>query len=121
MGEGQITAPEVMRLGTEVADKLAFCHESGILHRNLKPQNVFVDVSGHFELGDFGVSRLVEGVTSTLSQKNTSIYGSPLLMQNQGDAKFGVYALDAMLYKPLNANRLPFNPPAPEPITMRNR
>lgn len=113
---------EVLRLGEEVADVLAYCHEHKIIHRDVKPENVFVDAEGRFKLGDFGVSRVVEGTSGTLSQKGTLAYMAPELYRGgHYDESVDVYSLGLMLYRFLNSGRLPFLPPAPAPITFADR
>ena len=113
---------EVLRLGEEVADVLAYCHERKIIHRDVKPENVFVDVEGRFKLGDFGVSRVVEGTSGTLSQKGTLAYMAPELYRGERyNESVDVYSLGLMLYRFLNSGRLPFLPPAPAPITFADR
>lgn len=117
-----LSRDEALRLGEEVADVLAYCHERNIIHRDVKPENVFVDAEGRFKLGDFGVSRVVEGTSGTLSQKGTVGYMAPELYRgDRYDASVDVYALGLVLYRLLNSNRLPFLPPAPAPITFADR
>ena len=113
-----LAAPEVARLGAQVADALAFCHERGYIHRDVKPQNVFVDASGRYKIGDFGVARVIEGTETTLTRAGTPPYMAPeLLMGAHAGPKVDVYSLGVMLYQLLNGGRLPFYPPAPEPVT----
>lgn len=117
-----LSQDEVLRLGEEIADVLAYCHERNIIHRDVKPENVFVDAEARFKLGDFGVSRVVEGTSGTLSQKGTVGYMAPELFRgDRYDASVDVYALGLVLYRLLNSNRLPFLPPAPAPITFADR
>lgn len=122
MGKGALSQAEVARLGVELADALAFCHTRGIVHRDVKPQNVFLDSSGHFQLGDFGISRAVEGSTGTLTRRGTPPYMAPeLILNGRGGPAVDVYSLGLTLYQLLNGNRLPFYPPAPQAITPRDR
>ena len=117
-----LSQDDVLRLGEEIADVLAYCHERNIIHRDVKPENVFVDAEGRFKLGDFGVSRVVEGTSGTLSQKGTVGYMAPELYRgDRYDASVDVYALGLVLYRLFNSNRLPFLPAAPAPITFADR
>ena len=118
---GSLPTSEIVRIGTDIAEALAFCHERGIVHRDVKPQNVFIDASGHYKLGDFGISRTVADMPTTLSQKGTLNYMAPELAQGRhADKSVDVYSLGIMLYQLLNNNRLPFCPNPPAPVTKRD-
>lgn len=122
MRSGFLGDGDAARLGAELADALAFCHARGIVHRDIKPENIFVDGSGHFKLGDFGVSRAMEGTQGAFSRKGTESYMAPEVYLGRGyDASVDVYSLGLVLYQLLNRNRLPFLPPAPQPISFHER
>lgn len=114
---GTMEQSEVVRLGIELADALAFCHEHDIVHRDVKPENIFADTTNRFKLGDFGVSRAMEGTAGALSRRGTESYMAPELYRGEAyGATVDVYALGLVLYRLLNANRLPFLPLAPASI-----
>lgn len=122
MRKDRITQVEVARLGSELAEALAFCHARGIIHRDVKPENIFIDAFGRFKLGDFGVSRAMEGTQGALSRKGTESYMAPELYRGEDyGASVDVYALGLVMYQLLNGNRLPFLPPAPQPISFHDR
>ena len=62
---------QVLRMGKELAGALEFCRKKGLIHRDVKPANIFVDEFGHFKLGDFGVARSVKRTVGGLSKKGT--------------------------------------------------
>jgi serine/threonine protein kinase len=66
-----LAADEVARIGEEIAGALGFAHACGVLHRDVKPQNILLDPSGRARLTDFGSAKLdgqaMRGPTSTPS------------------------------------------------------
>ena len=60
LGEGDVAA-----LGVELLEALAFAHGQGIIHRDVKPQNVMLNVAGHVKVMDFGIARLIDADTLT--------------------------------------------------------
>lgn len=68
---------DVIRLGKDICHALSLCHEAGIIHRDIKPQNIFVSKWGSFKLGDFGIARTMPGSGSVLSFKGTISYMAP--------------------------------------------
>lgn len=113
---------DVVRLGIDIARALKLCRKKGILHRDIKPENIFVSDDGDFKLGDFGVARVAEKTVSAMSKKGTYTYMAPEVYKGE---KYGfaadLYSLGMVLYRYLNDNRLPYMPPAPQPIQFRDR
>lgn len=122
MAAGQLAEAEVARLGSELADALAYCHSRDVIHRDVKPSNVFADPSGRFKLGDFGVARTGGLTSGALSVKGTEDYMAPEMFRGEGHGpSVDVYSLGVMLYQLLNGNRLPFLPPVPAAVGYRDR
>ena len=67
----------VIRLGCEISSALAYAMDSGLVHRDVKLENIFVDHMGRFKLGDFGIARTIEKTTGGLSKKGTESYMAP--------------------------------------------
>ena len=105
----------VIRKRPDTAKGLCDCHQRGVIHRDIKPQNIFVTEGERFKLGDFGVSRAMPGTQSVLSFKGTLSYMAPEVFRMAStDARSDIYSLGIVLYQCLNDNRLPF---VPETIT----
>ena len=105
-----------LRLALDTAKGLCDCHQRGVIHRDIKPQNIFVTEGERFKLGDFGVSRAMPGTQSVLSFKGTLSYMAPEVFRMAStDARSDIYSLGIVLYQCLNDNRLPFVPEAITP------
>lgn len=98
-----------MKLALDISKGLRDCHQNGIIHRDIKPQNIFVTEEGRFKLGDFGLSRAIPGTQSVLSFKGTPAYMAPEVYRMAStDARSDIYSLGIVLYQCLNDNLLPF-------------
>jgi serine/threonine protein kinase len=99
-----------LEIALEVARALAFAHEHGLIHRDVKPQNVLLNGDGKAKVTDFGIARSldVDGMTQTGTVLGTSNYIAPEQASgNRVDAHSDVYALGAVLYE-LLAGEVPF-------------
>lgn len=111
--EGRLPLPEVLRIGREIAEGLAAAHRQGLVHRDIKPDNVFLqEPHGQVRIIDFGLARTGtdEGLDATV---DGSIVGTPAYMSPERvgggtlDAKSDLFGLGVILYE-LLAGRLPF-------------
>ena len=110
------TAREVARIGLELAGALAACAKEGLLHRDVKPENIFVEPHKYDEgytckLGDFGAARLAEANGSTMSRQGTELYMAPEVFAGRiYDARADIYSLGMVLYQLANGNHPAFYP-----------
>lgn len=115
--EKQFRVYDVIQLGIDMCRALEVCRELSIVHRDIKPDNIFVSASGKFKLGDFGVARTIEKTMAGLSRKGTYSYMAPEIYNGK---EYGfeadIYSLGIVLYKLLNNNRDPFLPAYPAPV-----
>ncbi len=126
--EGALDAEAVVTIGRGVAAALSAAHRRGILHRDVKPQNVLVEPDGEPRLTDFGSAKLdsQSTITRTGGLVGTLNYSAPELVAGQrGDGRSDVYALGMTLYFALTG-RLPDSssphlPPPPAPGGYRPR
>ena len=113
---------EVLHLGLDLCKALALCQREHIIHRDIKPDNIFVSPSGDFKLGDFGVARELEQTAAGLSRKGTFSYMAPEVFHGRAyNATVDIYSLGVVLYALLNGGRTPFLPLAPQTIKPTDR
>jgi eukaryotic-like serine/threonine-protein kinase len=98
---GPLPGVMLSRIGADVADALAHAHERGVIHRDIKPQNVLINDYGSAKLTDFGIARALNAdhSTSTGSYLGTAFYSSPEQLRGEGvTPKSDIYSLGATLY-----------------------
>ena len=118
MIERKLDESEVVKLGIDMCKALETCHKKNIIHRDIKPQNIFISDNGDFKLGDFGIARTMEKTTGGMSKKGTYKYMAPeVFMGANYDATVDIYSLGIVLYSLLNGNRGPFLPAPPAKVT----
>src|SRR6266516_2801285 len=111
---GPLAPDAAARLGREITAALAAAHRRGVLHRDVKPQNILLGPDGRARLTDFGSARLAgqETVTQTGALVGTVEYAAPeQLAGGRGDARADEYALGVTLYYALTGE-LPARRPA---------
>ena len=110
---------QALEIVGEVGAALTEAHAHGIVHRDIKPGNVFLDARGRVKVGDFGIAR-VDG--SELTQAGVAL-GTPgylapeLLHGGAADVRSDVFALGVLAYQ-LLAGKKPFDGPTPAAITL---
>lgn len=115
--ENRFRVFNVVQLGIDMCNALTVCKEANIVHRDIKPDNIFVSEEGVFKLGDFGIARTLEKTKAGLSRKGTYNYMAPEIYNgNDYDFAADMYSLGLVMYKLLNNNREPFLPPYPAPV-----
>ena len=102
----RMAARAAMGLSRQICRGLQAAHEQGIIHRDIKPQNVLIDHKGEVKLMDFGIARMAEakeGMTQAGLIVGTPHYMSPEQVQGlQLDARSDVYSMGVMLYEILS-------------------
>ena len=107
--QNHYTQEQVIKLGIDICKALEVCQKYNIIHRDIKPTNIFVSETGEFKLGDFGVARILEKTSSHLSTKGTYTYMAPEVCRADNyTAVADIYSLGIVMYKLLNNNLEPF-------------
>jgi len=121
LAKGPFFFERIAQLLEQIGGALDYAHEQGVVHRDLKPQNVLLDAKGNAVLTDFGIAKLLDGDENNTALTQTGMaLGTPAYMApeqwrgRQVDSRVDLYALGIMLYEMI-AGRLPFHgdtPPA---------
>jgi serine/threonine protein kinase len=108
---------------TAVADALSYAHDQGVLHRDVKPQNILLDETGRVYLADFGIARMLEGeaaLTRTGLVSGTPQYMAPEhAMGTPLDHRVDVYALGTVAYEMLTG-ATPFSADTPVAVLFKH-
>ncbi len=108
---------EVIKLGIDICHALELCHKNNIIHRDVKPQNIFISSTGDYKLGDFGVARNFENTIGEFSAKGTFDYMAPEVQLRQPyGVTADIFSLGSVLYKLMNNGRIAFLPDYPETV-----
>jgi serine/threonine-protein kinase len=116
-----VAAEDAARLGEALADALAYSHARGVLHRDVKPENVLLAADGRPKLMDFGIAKSED---SSVRTKTGFLVGSPAYVSPEQlsgtplDGRTDVYSLGTTLFE-LLAGRLPFRSRGIEDLTRR--
>jgi serine/threonine protein kinase len=120
---GPLPAAEVVRIGQTVADALTVAHAQGVVHRDIKPDNILLQ-GDRVLVADFGVARAVSEVQEKLTATGM-VVGTPTYMspeqasgEREIDGRTDIFALGCVLYE-LASGDAPFKGPTPQATLMR--
>ena len=102
----------IAKVGVDICSALEVCHKKGIIHRDIKPDNIFINANGDFLLGDFGISKMVDELNRAETRIGTYEYAAPeVVYAKEGesyDETVDIYSLGLVLYELANNGKLPF-------------
>jgi eukaryotic-like serine/threonine-protein kinase len=119
--EGQLPVEDAVRVAREAAQGLAYAHAHGVIHRDVKPENLLLTADGGTLVADFGIARALAGeedrITSTGLVLGTPAYMSPeqAVGDRSVDARSDIYSLGSVLYEML-AGEPPFSGPTVQAV-----
>lgn len=109
--EPTLAEPRLIEIATDVAEALGCAHAQGIVHRDIKPDNILLDTDGRVVVSDFGIARAVSGYVSATGVNmtiGTPHYLSPEQAQGRPlDGRSDIYSLGITLYRAATGD-LPF-------------
>jgi serine/threonine protein kinase len=120
--EGPLEAADAAGLGAQVAEALGAAHDRGMVHRDIKPQNVLLTARGGAKVADFGIARAGSSATisRTGSVMGTAGYMSPeQALGNPATPKSDLYSLGVVLYEALTGE-LPYTADNPIAVSMKH-
>ena len=120
--EGPLEAAEAAGLGAQVAEALGAAHDRGLVHRDVKPQNVLLTARGGAKVADFGIARAGSSATisRTGSVMGTAGYMSPeQALGKPATSKSDLYSLGVVLYEALTGE-LPYTADNPIAVSMKH-
>lgn len=112
--KGSLTRQDVIRLGSEICQALEYCEQKQVIHRDIKPGNLFYSGKTGFKLGDFGISRTMDSIyeRSSMTSIGTPKYIAPEIFQGEEyNNTADLYSLGIVLYEKLNNDRMPLSSP----------
>ncbi len=103
----RLSAGDAARIARQVADALAYAHSRDIVHRDIKPDNILLDRSGHVLVTDFGIAKAAQAATTAQLTTEGMVIGTPQYMSpeqaagDKVDGRSDIYSLGIVLYQML--------------------
>jgi serine/threonine protein kinase/Tfp pilus assembly protein PilF len=120
---GSLSLGMLLSVGKQVCDGLAEAHGLGVVHRDLKPQNIMIDKNGNAKIMDFGIARSIreKGITGPSVMIGTPEYLSPEQAEaKEVDPRSDIYSLGIILYE-MATGRVPFEGDTALSIAMKHK
>jgi len=120
---GQLSIDKAISIAKQVCEGLAEAHHLGVIHRDLKPQNIMVDREGNTRIMDFGIARSIrkKGITEAGVIIGTPEYMSPEQVdEKEVDPRSDIYSLGIILYE-MVTGRVPFEGDKPLTIALKHK
>jgi serine/threonine-protein kinase len=120
---GQLTNGKAISIAKQICEGLVEAHNMGVVHRDLKPNNIMIDRGGNAKIMDFGIARAVKGksITGSGVMIGTPQYMSPEQVEGKEvDQRSDIYSLGIILYEMLT-DRVPFEGDTPLTVGVKQK
>ncbi len=120
---GQLSLAKALSIAKQIGEGLAEAHRLGVVHRDLKPQNIMVDSEGNARIMDFGIARSIKtkGITETGMIIGTPEYMSPEQVEGlEADHRSDIYSFGVILFE-MVTGRVPFSGTTPLSIILKHK
>ncbi|MDP2915743.1 MAG: protein kinase [Candidatus Aminicenantes bacterium] len=120
---GRLSPGQAIGIARQVCDGLEEAHNLGVVHRDLKPQNIMIDEDGNARIMDFGIARSLsgKGITGAGVMIGTPEYMSPEQVEGkETDQRSDIYSLGVILYE-MTTGRVPFEGDTPFTVGVKHK
>ena len=120
--DSKMPLDQAIKIVINICDAMGYAHKHGMIHRDIKPANVMLDVHGQAILMDFGIVKILDDETHTVTGAvvGTARYMSPEVIRSETpDERSDIYSLGVTFYEMLNGNP-PFNADSAMSLMMRH-
>ena len=121
---GRLSPREALQIVPQICEALQFAHDTGVVHRDIKPDNILVDQKGRVKIADFGIAKILGGPPATGAAETRGVIGTPHYMAPEQvekpqsvDHRADIFSLGVVFYEMLTGE-LPlgkFAPPSASP------
>ena len=106
--KGRLSSTECVGISMQAADALYTAHRAGIIHRDIKPDNIIITTNGNVKISDFGIARMQSSYTMTVDACGSVYYSSPEQVRGgYSDQRTDIYSLGVTMYE-MCTGKLPF-------------
>lgn len=106
--KGRLSSTECVGISIQAADALYTAHRAGIIHRDIKPDNIIITTNGNVKISDFGIARMQSSDTMTVDACGSVYYSSPEQVRGgYSDQRTDIYSLGVTMYE-MCTGKLPF-------------
>jgi serine/threonine protein kinase len=120
---GRLSPGQAISVAKQLCEGLSEAHRLGVVHRDLKPQNIMIDREGSVKIMDFGIARSLKakGITGTGMMIGTPEYMSPEQVEGkEADERSDIYAVGVILYE-MQTGRVPFEGETPLSVALKQK
>ena len=121
--EGRLKSERAVRYALKILAAINHAHQNNIIHRDIKPQNILIDKNDNVKVADFGIARLVDSSSGTLTDSNTVMGSVHYISPEQAngdpvDEKSDLYSMGVVIYEMLTGE-VPFEGETPVAIALK--